>query len=180
VNLCCGSSATAANGYGTLAVMNSPRYLTADNAGNLYIIDTNGNQLRKYNTVTTYLSTLVSGTSGYMDGDSSVAGIDRARGIVSDGTSVYFGEQNSNTIRQVVLSTVETSTFVGIRGCGGPANLNGGVGGDGSTDWGGQCGTNATVMNKPQFAAGIANMTFDYNTHAIYAVVSGGRLLKLE
>ncbi len=180
VNLCCGSSATSSDNYGTLAVMNSPRYLTSDNAGNLYIIDTNGNRLRKYNTVTGYLSTLVSAAGGYNDGDSSVAGMDRPRGIVSDGTSVYFGEQNDNTIRQVELSLVTTSTFVGVRGCAGPANLSADIGGDGTMDWGGSCGSSATVMNKPQFPVGIAGMTFDYGTNAIYAVVSGGRLLKLE
>ena len=177
-NLCCGSTATAVDGMGVAAIMNSPRYITGDNSGNIYIIDTNGSAIRQYDTGSTLLSTIISGT-GYTDGVGNAVLMDRPRGITSDGTSLYFGEQNENTVRQVELATATTSTFVGVRGCAGPANLNGESGGDGTQDWSGSC-NNSAVANKPQFAVGVISMAFDFGTSSIYAIATGGRLLRIE
>lgn len=170
-NLCCGSTAPG-------APMNSPRYLTQDNAGSLFIIDTNGSAIRKYAIGAGVLSTIVSGL-GYVDGVGAAVRVDRPRGITSDGTSLYFGEQNENTIRQVELASATTSTFVGVRGCAGPLNLTGVSGGDGSQSWAGNCNA-GPVAGKPQFAVGSVSMSFDYATKAIYAVATGNRLLRIE
>jgi hypothetical protein len=158
VSLCCGSMGPAQDDFGTSAVMHSPRYMTGDNSGNIFIVDTNGNAIRQYDIATTFLSTVIAG-NGYADGVGPAAGMDRPRGITSDGTSFYFGEQNLNTLRQVELATATTSTFVGVRGCAGPANLAGGIGGDGTQDWGGTCNDPA-VANKPQFDSGIASLAY--------------------
>lgn len=176
--LCCGNTAPAMDGTGTAAIMNSPRYISGDNSGNLYLIDTNGSAIRKYDTVTSAVTTIVSGL-GYADGVGAAVRIDRPRGLASDGTSVYFGEQDEHTIRQVEIATQTTSTFVGVRGCAGPANLMGGTGGDGSQSWMGNC-TAATVAAKPQFTVGTITMTFDYGTNSIFALANGGRLLRIE
>ena len=170
-NLCCGSTAPG-------APMNSPRYMASDNSGSLFIIDTNGSAIRRWDIGPASLSTIVAG-AGYVDGVGNAVRMDRPRGITSDGTSLYFGEQNENTIRQIVLGTATTSTFVGVRGCAGPANLAGMTGGDGSQSWAGNC-TAGAVANKPQFAVGPVSLTFDYATSAIYAVATGNRLLRIE
>jgi cysteine-rich repeat protein len=177
-NLCCGGGGPAADGYGTSAIMFSPRYITSDNAGFIYIIDTNGNAIRRYNVATTYMATMVGG-NGYNDGVGPAVGMDRPRGITSDGTSVYFAEQNDSTLRQVELATATTSTLVGVRGCTGPANLGGGIGGDGTQDWSGQCGS-PSVVNMPQFTTGTTGLVFDYAANAIFAATSNGRLLLIE
>jgi hypothetical protein len=119
------------DGYGLSAVFGSPRYMTADHSGNLYITDTNGQSIRSYNIVTTWVRTLVGGL-GYQDGIGPAVRVERPRGITSDGTSVYWGEQTAHTIRQMIIDTLETSTMVGVRGCPGPQD---GVGGDGTRDW---------------------------------------------
>ncbi len=124
------------------------------------------------------MSTIVSG-NGYNDGVGPAVGMDRPRGITSDGTSVYFAEQDERTLRQVELASSTTSTLVGVRGCSGPANLSGGVGGDGTLDWGGQCGAPA-VVNKPQFTTGTTGLVFDYAANAIFAATANGRLLLIE
>lgn len=171
-NLCCGNTT-----FG--APMNSPRYMTSDNSGNLFIIDTNGNAILRYDIASGMLTPIVSGT-GYVDGVGAAVRMDRPRGITSDGTSVYFGEQDENTIRQVELATATTSTFVGVRGCLGPANLAGSSGGDGTQIWTGSCGTAGAVSGKPQFETGAVTMTFDYGTKSIFAIGVGNRLLRIE
>jgi cysteine-rich repeat protein len=186
-SLCCGTGMTQ-DGVGSAGLMNSPRYLTGDNSGNLYIIDTNGNEIRRFNTVTGYLDTIVGNvscvpdmsTTCYTDGTGLAVELDRGRGITSDGTNVFFGEQDENTIRQVdpLASTVET--LVGVRGCAGPANLTGSAsGGDGTQDWSGACG-NAMVSAKPQFSTGIVGMTYHFATRSIYMVNANKDLLRIE
>lgn len=170
-NLCCGNTNPG-------APMNSPRYIASDNSGSLFIVDTNGSAIRRYDIGSTTLSTIVSGV-GYVDGVGAAVRMDRPRGITSDGTSLYFGEQDENTVRQIVVGTATTSTFVGVRGCAGPANLAGMSGGDGSQSWTGNCNAGA-VAGKPQFAVGAISLSFDYGTKAIYAVATGNRLLRFE
>ncbi len=176
--LCCGNTAMAMDGVGTAAIMNSPRYITQDNGGSLFIMDTNGSAIRTYNVANNTLTTIVGGV-GYVDGVGTAVRMDRPRGITSDGTSLYFGEQNLGTLRQIELGTSTTSTFVGVRGCIGPQNLMGGTGGDGSQSWTGNC-QNPAVGMKPQFDVGPLNLTFDYGTQSIYAVGANNRLLRVE
>ena len=170
-NLCCGNTMGG-------APMNSPRYMASDNSGSLFIIDTNGSAILRYDTIGAGLFTIVSGV-GYVDGVGSAVRMDRPRGITSDGTSVYFGEQDENTIRQVEIGTATTSTFVGVRGCAGPLNLSGASGGDGTQSWAGNCSA-AAVSGKPQFATGAVSLSFDYGTKSIYAIATGNRLLRIE
>jgi cysteine-rich repeat protein len=110
--------------------MVSPRYMTSAHNGMLYIADTNGETLRSYNTSTHVLGTIAGGQQGYVDGIGTAAQLDRPRGLASDGTSLYWGEQNAHTIRQLVLSSAQVTTLAGRRGC--PGSLDG-IGGSGTT-----------------------------------------------
>ncbi|MDC0669408.1 DUF4215 domain-containing protein [Nannocystis radixulma] len=102
------------DGIGAEARFVSPRYMTSDNSGMLYIADTNGFHIRSFNTVTNYVGTFAGdGMAGYIDGIGTAASVHRPRGLTSDGTSLYFAEFNQNTIRQGILATQEVSTNAG-------------------------------------------------------------------
>src|SRR5690606_9868025 len=115
-----------ADGLGTQAQFESPRYMASDNSGMLYIADTNGYHIRSYNVATTFVDTFAgNGVVGYADGTGLMASIHRPRGMSSDGTSIYFVEFEQHTIRQGVLATAEISTLAGQH-CNGQMNCAGG------------------------------------------------------
>lgn len=104
----------ATDGIGAAARFQSPRYMTSDGSGMLYIADTNGNTIRSYNTVTGEVATFAGdATCGYADGIGKTAKVHRPRGMTSDGTSVYWVEFNAHTIRQAVVATQAVGTFSG-------------------------------------------------------------------
>jgi hypothetical protein len=110
------STSGTKNGLGTQAQFVSPRYLAVDPAGILYIADTNGNQIRAYNLATTEVTTVAgepSGACGLVDGAGPQARFNRLRGLTTDGTSLYAGEQNGHVIRQILLANQSVSTLVG-------------------------------------------------------------------
>jgi cysteine-rich repeat protein len=102
------------DGVGLAARFVSPRNMTSNHAGLLYLSDTNGAKIRVFN-VATYLVTTFAGngTAGYVDGAGSAVRINRPRGLTCDGTSIYWTESNSHTVRQGIVSTVEVSTMIG-------------------------------------------------------------------
>jgi len=100
--------------------------MTSDNSGMLYIADTNGAQIRTYNTLTNYVGTLAgSGSIGYIDDVGTLAELSRPRGLTNDGTSIYWAEQDQHTVRQAVLATTRVTTLVGAH-CGGAIGCAGG------------------------------------------------------
>jgi cysteine-rich repeat protein len=110
----CPPGSAPVDGVGAAASFCSPRYMTSDNSGMLYIADTNGNTLRAYNTVTGAVTTFAgTGACGYADGLGTAAAIHRPRGMTSDGTSLYWVEFNAHTIRQGVIATGDVSTMIG-------------------------------------------------------------------
>ncbi len=117
------------DGVGSAARFESPRYIVSDGSGLLYIADTNGAAIRVLNTVTNEVTTLAgNGTASYVDGMGGPGGparIFRPRGITSDGTSVYWVEFNSHTIRQAVTATLDVSTLLGRDGMAGWADGTG-------------------------------------------------------
>ena len=187
---CAGEPAAPVAGLGTAAIMVSPRYMTADNDGNLFIIDTNGEAILKYDTVSTPLDVVISGSvsatppSAYTDSDAANTTIARPRGIISDGTSIYFGEQHHATIRQTELSNVQTTTFVGVQGCdatGGNAARDGfGADTQGVYHTGIQDGTCNNPPSGPAiFHQPLGAMSFNYKYNSIFAV-DGTRLRRIE
>ena len=162
------------DGYGTQANFGSPRYMAADGAGNLYSTDTNGEGIRSYNLATGWVGTFVQGT-GYQDGTGSSVLLDRPRGMTSDGTSIYWAEQNAYTVRQLIISNNETSTMAGVRGCNGTTD---GVGGDGSQDWSGNCG--AAPNGYATMETVFGPIAFHYPTQSIFTIDTSDRLRRIE
>jgi len=177
-------------GMGTSAVMVSPRYMSADGLGNLFIIDTNGEAILRYDTVTTQMDVLISGTvslpAAYSDGAASSTTLGRPRGIVSDGTSVYFAEQSYATIRQVVLSSLTTSTFVGTHGCfaGMGTAVRDGLGANTVgmpyvTGSGGGQRCSSPPSGTPIFNTMFGAMTFNFAHRSIYSI-DGDQLRRIQ
>lgn len=102
------------DGIGPEARFESPRYMTSDLSGTMFISDTNGAAIRTLNIRTGQVGTFAgNGQQDYVDGVGQNARIHRPRGITFDGTSLYFVEADQNTIRQGILSTREISTMIG-------------------------------------------------------------------
>ncbi len=150
--------------YGTAARFISPRYMASDNSGMLYIADTNGNKIRSYNTVDTFVGSFAGdGTAGYVDGVGAAARIHRPRGMASDGTSVYFSEFNQHTIRQGVIATQEVTTNIGQH-CSGAMNCVGGY-------QEGQ-GTAGTQLTSP------VGLAFHHPSNTMFVCDSGNNVIR--
>jgi cysteine-rich repeat protein len=66
---------------GTRAQFMSPRYMTSDNSGMLYVADTEGAKIRTYNTMTGKVGTFAgNGIQGYVDGQAAAVMIHRPHG----------------------------------------------------------------------------------------------------
>ncbi len=146
--------------FGAAARFISPRYMTSDNTGMLYIADTNGYRIRSYNTVTTFVDTFAGGgAAGYVDGIGTAALVHRPRGMASDGTSIYWVEFNQHTVRQGVLATASVTTLVGQH-CGGLPCTGGYLEGVGT----------AALFNSP------FSLAFHHPTGSLF-VVDGGNFV---
>lgn len=114
------------DGVGLAARFRGPRHMIADGSGLLLISDSDGSKLRYYNTATGYVGTLSgTGVRGVADDNLFKGTMARPRGLATDGTSVFFGEFDQNTVRQVVLTTQQLSTNLGQH-CDGDVNCMGG------------------------------------------------------
>jgi sugar lactone lactonase YvrE len=114
------------DGQGGNVQFDSPRYMTSNNSGTLYIADTNGFHIRAYDIAGDQVSTFLGdGTKGYVDAIGNSARIHRPRGLTTDGTSVYICEYNKQTVRQVVESTAAVTTMMGTPCDFGVNNCNG-------------------------------------------------------
>ena len=188
-NSCAGPVGGPTAGMGTNIEFVSPRYMTADNAGNLYIIDTNGEAIFKYDTASTQGDILISGYAGdrpasYTDGAAGVTTIGRPRGLVSDGTSIYFQEQLYATVRQLELASVTTSTFVGTMGCfAGAQAPRDGLGADSTQLWYDNQSDRCAAMppaGTPIFNVLVSGaMTYHFPSRSIY-LVDGSELRRIE
>ena len=108
-------------GYATLPLETtmSPSYLAFDKAGNLFIVESGNDYIRKWN-VTTNLITIVAGSGGSSTSDtdndgrrSTMAALYYPKGIVADRTvfgNFYFCDSGHNTVRKVTYADAEPST----------------------------------------------------------------------
>lgn len=157
------------DGLGTAARFISPRYMTSDGSGILYIADTNGNQIRAYNTVTTEVTTFAgAGACGYVDGVGPLAAIHRPRGMTSDGTSIYWVEFDAHTIRQAVTATGSVTTLLGT-----PAACTSNC----------SCGANPAGGYAEGVGAAAAldspfSMAFHFPSNSLFVVDSGNSVIR--
>jgi tetratricopeptide (TPR) repeat protein/sugar lactone lactonase YvrE len=115
----CGST----DGTGPAARFKSPYYLTVDDAGIVYVTDTDNFTVRKI-TRDGVVSTLagLAGSNGSADGPGNVARFAQTEGIALDGAgNVYVADYGFSTIRKIT-SDGTVSTLAGLAGNGGTAD----------------------------------------------------------
>jgi sugar lactone lactonase YvrE/chitodextrinase len=95
----------------------------------LYVSEWADNVIRKMNLSTLEVTTFAgsAGVSGSADGTGLDARFNRIYGLAVAGDSLYVCDDNNSTIRKIVLTTGEVSTFAGTAGESGSAD---GIGGD--------------------------------------------------
>jgi sugar lactone lactonase YvrE len=115
-------------GPATQAVLESPRGITFDAQGNLYIADRDHDVIRKVDTngiITTVAGTGQRGYSGD-GGPATKAKLSRPDGVVFDAAgNMYIDDENNSRVRKVdkngIITTVGGTGEVGCSGNGGPA-----------------------------------------------------------
>lgn len=122
-----GTSGTtgSADGTGTAARFSNPQGIVAL-AGDLYVVDTGNNTIRKVTTagvVTTLAGT--AGTPGSADGTGGSARFDAPVGIAAIGTNLYVADTGNHTIRRVATPSGQVATFAGAAGQPGFADSQG-------------------------------------------------------
>ena len=111
-------SSGSSDGNGSDARFHYPSGIAADNAGNLYLADTDNHTIRKIVASTGAVTTLagLAGISGSADGTGSDARFNNPSGVAVDGTgNVYVADTMNNTLRKVTSLGV-VSTLAGSPG----------------------------------------------------------------
>lgn len=112
------TTAGSINGTSTAARFSSPRGVTVDGKGNLYIADAANNMIRKI-TTGGVVSTLAGSTiAGNNNGTGTAASFNAPTGIAVDASgNVYVADADNNMIRKIsaagVVTTLAGSTIVG-------------------------------------------------------------------
>ena len=116
----------SADGTGTAALFNNPLGVASD-VNDVYVADSGNNTIRKIAIATGEVTTLA-GTaeaSGATDGTGTAALFNNPADIASDGTNLYVADSGNNTIRKIVIATVEVTTLAGTAGSPGAADGTG-------------------------------------------------------
>ncbi len=104
---------------GSAARFADPSGIASDQAGNLFIADTNNHTIRKAviatGAVTTFAGSVIH--EGKDDGIGTVARFDTSRGVASDKAgNLFVADTNNHTIRKVVVASGEVTTLAGSPG----------------------------------------------------------------
>ena len=116
-------------GPATSAEISAAEGIAVDGAGNLYIVDTYNQRIRKVDAVTGIITTVAgNGTAGYSgdDGPATSAEIWNPRGVAVDSAgNLYIGDSGTSRVRKVDAATGIITTVAGkgtgFSGDGGPA-----------------------------------------------------------
>lgn len=120
----------SADGLGTAASFNAPKGVAVDSSGNIYVADTNNNEIRKVDSSRTVTTPAGSTTQGSADGTGSAASFNLPSALAVDAAgNVYVADSGNNEIRMVttagVVTTLAGSTTPGSAdGTGAAAQFN--------------------------------------------------------
>ena len=106
------------NGTGVAARFNSPRGITVDGAGNVYVADTGNNAIRMITPLGAVTTLAGNGSAGSIDGTGAAARFKAPAGITVDiaGATLYVADTNNDTIRAVTTGGGVVTTFAGFAG----------------------------------------------------------------
>lgn len=115
------------DGAGAKAQFNLPTGITTDGTS-IFVADSGNNNIRKV-VISTGLVTTIAGPdnstclasfsicpSGTTDGFGAAARFNKPSGITTDGINLYVADMGNNTIRKIVISTGQVTTFAGAVG----------------------------------------------------------------
>jgi hypothetical protein len=111
---------TGDGGAATSATFNGPVSVTADNSGNIYIVDMYNYVIRKINTVGIISTVVGNGGFGYLGdgGQATAATLGTTASVVFDATgNMYIADQAMNVIRKVTTNGI-ISTIAGTASAG--------------------------------------------------------------
>lgn len=117
--------AGSADGVGTAAQFNNPRGLAVDAAGNLFIVDSYNQTLRKMVLATGAVSTIAGsvGTQSSTDGPGPAARFKYPTGLALDGAgNLFVLDAGNSTVRKMVLATTSVTTVAGSPGLSGTSD----------------------------------------------------------
>jgi len=116
VLLLAGSTRGYAEGNGAEAKFNRPFKAAVDNAGNVYVADTNNHRIRKI-TPKGMVTTFARSTQGYTDGTATVAKFNDPVGVAVDGAgNIYVADNSNERIRKITPEGVVTTLAGSTRG----------------------------------------------------------------
>ena len=116
------------DGSGAAARFDYPVGIAADDAGNLYVVDSNNQTIRKVVTSTGAVTTLAgaAGIFGRDDGTSAAARFGYPIGMAADRAgNLYVGDAFNQTIRKIVIGTGAVTTLAGTAAMSGSADGTG-------------------------------------------------------
>jgi hypothetical protein len=130
-----GTGTAGSSGTGvapTTATLNGPTGLAVDITGNVYIADTNNNEIREVSSLNGLITTLAGSTSSGFGGDGTVStgitvALNTPGGLAVDTSSnLYIADTGNQVIRKITASTGIITSVAGM-------GTKGGYSGDGST-----------------------------------------------
>jgi hypothetical protein len=103
-----------ADGTGAAALFTNVEGITTDGI-NVYVADTFNNRIRKININTGIVTTFAgTGTAGSADNNNGLlASFNYPTGLTTDGVNLYLADENSNAVRQIVISSGAVTTLAG-------------------------------------------------------------------
>ncbi len=129
-----GSSGSANNNNPASATFNHPDGVAVDNTGNIYVVESANNRIRKINPQGVVTTLAGSGASGWADGNGPGAIFNHPQGITVDNNGIiYIADSHNNRIRKITpggtVTTIAGSGAVGSQnGIGTSSRFNNPVG----------------------------------------------------